>query len=280
MGYATADILGYDYDLLLADMDEVALANAKTTFESKGYKVETVTLNITDRDAVEAFAAQAAVLGEVGVVVNAAGIAPTHSDARTVFTVNAVGAAYVQEAFFPLMGDGAVFVHFCSTAPFLMPESYLPIDDLRLDPLSEDFKENCIAWCEKAGNGDNYKSAAMAYTSSKWWVRDWQRRSALLFGQKGARIVSLSPGNIMTPLYFNDSKEASDAQLEMTPLGRHGYPYEVANLIAFLVSDKASFITGVNYQIDGGVEAGLSLPMRRSVDDRIGERFVLSRLSR
>jgi NAD(P)-dependent dehydrogenase (short-subunit alcohol dehydrogenase family) len=260
MGFAAAEALGPDYDLLIADMDEAGLAEAKKTLADKGFKVETAVLNITDRDAVEAFAKRAADLGEIGAVVNAAGIAPKSGNARLVFLVDAVGAAYVQEAFFGYMGEGSVYINFCSSAPYMMPESYIPVDDLRLDPLSEEFLEKNVATIEK--NEDPYRSAGFAYTIAKWWVRDWTARSAMLFGKKGARIVSISPGNITTPMYYNDTKESCDKALPFTALGRHGDPAEVGNVIAFLVSTKASFITGVNIQIDGGWISGQMLPPR------------------
>ena len=63
-------------------------------------------------------------------------------------------------------------------------------------------------------------------------------------------------------MYFNDSKDRCDAALPITPLGRHAEPYEVGDLVGFLVSDKAGFITGVNIQIDGGWIATATLPYR------------------
>jgi NAD(P)-dependent dehydrogenase (short-subunit alcohol dehydrogenase family) len=206
------------------------------------------------------FAKQASEMGEIGAVVNAAGISPATATAREVFLINAVGAAYVQEAFFTYIGQGSVYINLSSSAPFMIPDSYIPVDDLRLDPLSEEFIEKNVANFDK--NEDHYRAAGMAYSLSKWWVKDWTGRSAMMFGKKGARIVSISPGNITTPMYYNETKSECDRSLPFTALGRHGKPKEVGDLIAFLVSEKASFITGVNYQIDGGWISTQMLPPR------------------
>jgi NAD(P)-dependent dehydrogenase (short-subunit alcohol dehydrogenase family) len=61
-------------------------------------------------------------------------------------------------------------------------------------------------------------------------------------------------------MYYNDFKTSGDTMLLKTPLGRHGQPEEIAEVVSFLVGDKASFITGVDIQIDGGVAAGITLP--------------------
>jgi NAD(P)-dependent dehydrogenase (short-subunit alcohol dehydrogenase family) len=257
MGFATALRLGQDFDLLLADMDIKTLESSVEVLRSVGFTVTTQAIDVTDKKQVAALAKTAAATGAVGAVVNAAGVAPTRFTAKQVFTINAIGAAYVQDAFYKLMTEDSVYLNFCSTAPYyIKDESILPLESLRLDPLSKEFAEQNIAWLEATGD----HAAGMAYTLSKWWVRDWTRRNATKFAKKGARIVSISPGNVETPMYFNDTKDQCDAALAQTPLGRHAKPYEIAEVIAFLVSTKASDITGVNYQIDGGWEAGMNLP--------------------
>jgi NAD(P)-dependent dehydrogenase (short-subunit alcohol dehydrogenase family) len=125
-----------------------------------------------------------------------------------------------------------------------------------LDPLKPEFAETNLEPLRQAGE----KGAGMAYVNSKWFIRDYSARSATRYAKKGIRIVSISPGTILTPLYYLDAKTSADKMLAKTPLGRHGRPEEVADVIAFLVGDKASFITGVNIQIDGGAAAGLTLP--------------------
>jgi NAD(P)-dependent dehydrogenase (short-subunit alcohol dehydrogenase family) len=257
MGFATALRLGQDYDLVLGDMDIATLESSAQVLRSVGFAVTTTRLDVTNRDEVVEFASNAAAMGTIGCVVNAAGLAPIAKfSPRQVFTVNAVGAAYVQDALFAYMGEDSVYINFCSTAPYyIRDESTLPLDKLRLDPLSEEFAEANIAMFEAAGE----RGGGMAYTFSKWWIRDWSRRNATRFAKKGVRIVSISPGNVETPMY-DAQKERCDAALVQTPLGRHAKPYEIAELIAFLVSTKASDITGVNYQIDGGWEAGMNIP--------------------
>jgi NAD(P)-dependent dehydrogenase (short-subunit alcohol dehydrogenase family) len=237
-------------------MDIKTLEGNAEVLRSVGFEVLTQQVDVTNQEQVKGFAAEAAAKGKIAAVVNAAGVAPVKLGAVDIFTINAIGAAYVQEAFFPLMDEDSAYLNFCSTAPYyLKDESILPLESLRLDPLSSEFKEQLLAYLAKAGD----HAAGMAYTISKWWIRDYTRRNATRFARKGARIVSISPGNVETPMYYAQ-KERLDNDLPKTPIGRHAKPYEIAELIAFLLSSKASDITGVNYQIDGGLEAGLNLP--------------------
>jgi len=257
MGFATALRLGQDFDLFLGDLDSKTLDQSAEVLKSVGFNVTTQAVDITNRDQVSAFAKAATVAGSLGTVINAAGVAPTRFTAAQVFTINAIGAAYVQDAFFSCMGEDSVYLNFCSTSPYyITDDDSLPVESLRLDPLSLEFAEQNIAWLEASGES----AAGMAYLVSKWWVRDWTRRNATKFAKQGVRIVSISPGNVETPMYFNETRQQCDAALAITPLGRHGKPYEIAELIAFLVSSKAADITGVNYQIDGGWEAGINIP--------------------
>jgi NAD(P)-dependent dehydrogenase (short-subunit alcohol dehydrogenase family) len=83
------------------------------------------------------------------------------------------------------------------------------------------------------------------------------RRQVLRWGRKGARILSLSPGLINSPQGASGyAVHPEKIQLvESTPLGREGTMIEIADAIEFLVSDRASFISGIDLLVDGGLAA-------------------------
>jgi NAD(P)-dependent dehydrogenase (short-subunit alcohol dehydrogenase family) len=255
MGAAIALELGQEYHLLFTSSSEKKLENTLADLRGKGFAVGGVLCDVAQREDVQRLAKEAEALGEIANVVNCAGVAPARSTAEKVFRTNAMGTVYMMEAFFPLMKPGSVQINFASSAPDTVPGSAIPQAALRLDPLTPEFLETNLELLRKLGE----KGGGMAYIGSKWFVRDYSARSATRYGKKGIRIISISPGNIMTPLYYNDAKATSDNMLPKTPLGRHGRPEEVAEVVAFLVSDKASFVTGVDILIDGGLVAGINL---------------------
>lgn len=108
-----------------------------------------------------------------------------------------------------------------------------------------------------------------AYASSKGAIHALTRAMALDFATDQIRVVSVSPGSVRTPILERAARQSDgpDADIEAAfarfgashPLGRIGEPEEVAELIAFLVSDKAAFLTGSDYRIDGGLTAGIGV---------------------
>lgn len=95
---------------------------------------------------------------------------------------------------------------------------------------------------------------ASAYATSKGAVMTWTRAMAKELGPKGIRVNSLCPGMIATKFHDDFTKdEARKNVANSTPLRREGRAEETADTVAYLLSDEASFLTGVNLDINGGL---------------------------
>ena len=107
--------------------------------------------------------------------------------------------------------------------------------------------------------GTELEDPGMAYMWAKRGVHRLVRREAVRFGRVGARICSVSPGIIDTPMGRQEAaaRPTNDWLVQQTPLGREGRPEEVAAATAFLLSDEASFVNGIDVPVDGGVIAAL-----------------------
>ncbi|BAV05236.1 NAD(P)-dependent dehydrogenase, short-chain alcohol dehydrogenase family [Filimonas lacunae] len=92
-----------------------------------------------------------------------------------------------------------------------------------------------------------------AYVAAKHGVVGLTKTAGIEYGTKGIRINAVGPGFIKTPL-LKESPDSSleDALVPLHPIGRLGEPEEVAELVIWLTSDKASFVTATYYAVDGG----------------------------
>jgi NAD(P)-dependent dehydrogenase (short-subunit alcohol dehydrogenase family) len=167
--------------------------------------------------------------------------------ARRVFEVNLVGTQLLLDAFEGLAVQGSAAVCFASTAahqfaPYLDGSQ----KDLLRDPLAADFLDRATALAPDSG---------IAYGLSKVGVQHAVRRAAPRWGRRGARVNSLSPGIIDTPMgrLEVEHQPVMLQMIEQTPLGRMGNAGEVAAVAAFLVSDAASFVSGTDFLVDGGL---------------------------
>src|SRR5439155_16307567 len=112
----------------------------------------------------------------------------------------------------------------------------------------------------RAALGEGQATPEAAYQLSKWAVNSFCRRNVRAWGERGARIVSLSPGLIATPMgaLELEARPAKQRLLEQSPFRREGTMLEIADAIEFLVSDRASFISGTDLLVDGGVAAAIA----------------------
>lgn len=259
MGEACARRLADMVDvLLLVDLDgERAAAVAKELNDAElRATAEPFALDVTDREGLARLAERVAEAGTLRAVAHAAGISPTMADWRRIFEVDLVGTALLAEALRPLATEGTAHVYFSSMSPTLARvEPDVAAGEILDEPLREDFLDRI-----REAVGPDLEQSTLAYPWAKHGVARFARREAVRLGPVGARVCSLAPGIIDTPQGRQEAAKSSSMQrlIEATPLGRTGRSEEVAAVVAFMLSDEASFLNGIDILVDGGVVAAVS----------------------
>jgi len=243
--------------LVVADRDEERLAGTLQHLTSVPTRadVEPFALDVGDRDDVGRLVARASQLGPLRAVAHAAGVSPTMGGWREMLAIDLVGTALLVDACRPLATRGTAIVCFASVAPLLaMADADVPADAVLDDPLDDRFIEAI-----REAVGPEIEDPGMAYTWAKRGVHRLVRREAAAFGRLGARICSVTPGVIDTPMGKQEAaaRPTNEMLVQLSPLGREGEAEEVAAAVAFLLSDEAAFVTGIDLPVDGGIAAAI-----------------------
>jgi NAD(P)-dependent dehydrogenase (short-subunit alcohol dehydrogenase family) len=258
MGTAIVKRIATGKKILLGDISEKNLKAVSDSFKYGGYDVETCIVNALDKASVEAFAQKAASLGDVMHFIDTAGASPNQASPDHILNLDMVGTGYAVDAFGKVMAKGGSGLLISSQAGYMLR---LP-DEVELEILStptEKLRE--IEYIKNTA-----KDSGLAYMIAKRVNHlQAQRAAATTWKDRGARINSMSPGVIVTPLAYDEFAaigELYQRMIDASAAMRTGTSEEIADAAKFLLQD-ATFITGIDLLIDGGVIAAIRTGMYR-----------------
>jgi NAD(P)-dependent dehydrogenase (short-subunit alcohol dehydrogenase family) len=253
IGQAIARRVGVGKHVLLADLREENAKAAAETLKNAGYEVSVATADASSRSSIHTLVEKATALGDVVGLIHAAGVSPSQASPATILKVDLYGTALVLEEFGNVIARGGAGVVISSQSGH------------RLGPLSvEQSKALATTPVEELLNLpflqlDQVKDSLHAYQLSKRGNSLRVMAEAVRWGKRGARVNTISPGIIMTPLANDELTGPRGAgyrrMIEACAAGRAGTPDEVGTVGALLMGPEGSFITGSDFLMDGGVTA-------------------------
>lgn len=264
MGLAIARRIGSGRRILLADFDGEGLRSAAETLYAERHDVVEQGVDVADPVAVQALAEIAVGLGRVTHVVHTAGLSPVQAPVDAIIKVDLLGVAYVLDAFGEVIAPGGAGVVIASMAGHFAAAS-MPgeLSDALADTPTEELAALPFLSDEALGN------PGAAYSIAKRANQLRVQAAAGAWGERGARINSISPGVISTAMgraeLDGPSGEQMRTMVNASAAGRYGSPDDIAAAADFLLDpQRASFVTGTDLLVDGGAVAGVSAAQRRA----------------
>lgn len=255
MGLEAARCMDKDTKIIvLSGRTMSKLRRAVEELEKEGFEAYPYTCDTSDRESVRKLAEYAAGLGEIKNVINAAGLSPAMAKPEQLLRVNALGTVYVNQEFAGHMRKGSVIVDIASNSAYVLPKFLVHQKLYRLAEADEiTFLKKCIK-ISSLPKGD-YEKAGLAYALSKNFVVWYARKSAFELGNRGIRVVSLSPGLIATDMGKLEAGEGQ-SMLRYGAEERMGTAEELGYAIAMLADERNGYLAGVDILCDGGCTNG------------------------
>ena len=253
LSMAIARRVGYGKKIILGDKN-INNANAIADIMNKaGFDAESVEMDLSSRESIQMMIKKALAYGEIKMLVNGAGVSPSQASVEAVLKVDLYGTAVLLEEVGKVITKGGAGVTISSQSGFRMP-ALTSEQDRKLamtDPeeiLGLDFLQL-----------DQIRDSLHAYQLAKRCNEKRTMYEAVRWGERGARINDIAPGIIVTPLAIDEfNGPRGDFYTNMfakSPAGRPGTADEIADVAELLMSERAQFITGSTFLIDGGATA-------------------------
>lgn len=253
IGMAIARRMGYGKKIVIGDKK---IENAKAISDimnNGGFDTLAMEMDLSSRQSILDLINEAQKYGEIAMLVNAAGVSPSQAPVEAILKVDLYGTAVLLEEVGKVIKRGGVGVTISSQSGHRMP-ALTPKEDEQLacTPTEELLKLDIL-------QPDNIRDTLHAYQLAKRCNVKRVMAESVKWGERGARINSISPGIIVTPLAVDEfNGPRGDFYKNMfakCPAGRPGTADEVANVAELLMSDRGAFITGADFLVDGGATA-------------------------
>jgi len=253
IGQAIARRVSAGKHVVLADLRLANADAAADTMRNAGFDVSTTTVDVSSRDSVHALVEAATAHGDVSGVIHAAGVSPSQAPPEAILAVDLYGTAVVLEEFGNVIGRGGAGVVIASQSGHrlgaLTPEQNVALATTPADELLK------LPMLQPGQVTDTLHAYQLAKRGNALRVM----AEAVRWAKRGARINTISPGIIITPLAVEELTgprgEGYRRMIEHSPIGRAGTPDEVATVAALLMGGDGGFITGSDFLVDGGVTA-------------------------
>ena len=256
MGEAIARRQGPGRKVILADFNEQTLESLTSRLVTDGYDVAAHRVDVGSAESVQALAQVAASAGPVTQLAHTAGLSPVQATAEAILRVDLYGVALVLDTFADVIAPNGAGVVIASMSGHMIPDvppdqqkelATLPADQLLALPAVQALTHPGLAY-------------ALAKQANRFRVR----AESIKWGERGARLNSVSPGIISTPQgrleLESEHGEHMRGWIDASGTHRVGTPSDIAHAVAFLLGPESSFITGTDLLVDGGVVASLVRP--------------------
>lgn len=253
IGMAIARRMGYGMKIVIGDKRMENAEAIAGILNNAGFDAVPLEMDLSSRPSIIGLIHAAQQYGEISMLVNAAGVSPSQASIETILKVDLYGTAVLLEEVGKVIKAGGTGITVSSQSGHRLPELGAEADkQLACTPTEELLDLDIL-------HPRNIRDTLHAYQLAKRCNVKRVMAEAIRWGKRGARINSISPGIIVTPLAIDEfNGPRGDFYKNMfahCPAGRPGTADEVANVAELLMSNRGAFITGSDFLVDGGATA-------------------------
>lgn len=253
IGLAIIRRIGAGKKIIVGDKTMQNAESATEVLNRSGFDAMPMETDISSRESILTVISEAQKYGNIKHLVNSAGISPSQAPVESIMKVDLYGTAVLLEEVGKVIAEGGTGVTISSQSGHRMPALTQKEDELLATTPTEKLLSLEILQPE------NIHDTLHAYQMAKRCNVKRVMAEAVKWGKRGARINSISPGIIVTPLAMDEFNGPRGGfyknMFAQSPVGRPGTPDEIAEAAELMLSERGAFITGADFLIDGGATA-------------------------